>query len=120
MDVQVITLFVALPSIVGATFSTVASVIRRRAGPWALLALTSVGIGLVVVLIKSLTFPDNLFAIPAIPAMLSAAAVLEWRGRRARGALWRDVLWGTGVFTLGAFTTVVVAALTASGHWVVG
>ena len=120
MDVQFITMFVAVPSIIGATFSTVASVIRRRAGPWALLALTVVGIGVVVMLIKSLAFPDRLFAIPAIPAMLSAAAVLEWRGRRARGALWRDVLWGTAVFTLGALTTIVVAALTANVHWVVG
>jgi hypothetical protein len=121
MDVQLAILLVGWPSIVGASFSTVASVIRRRSGPWALVALTGAGIGLAVLLIKSLTFPDNLLAIPAIPATLLAAAVLEWRARRtALGAPWRDVLWGTVAFTVGAVAMLVLGALTATGNWVVG
>lgn len=95
--------FVGWPSLVGASFVTVARLVRRRYGPWALLAVTVAATVLAVILVMRLELVGVLFAMPAIPALLLAAGVLEWRARRAAGSeLWRDVVWGTAAFVLPA------------------
>jgi len=96
-------LFVGWPSLVGASFATVAGLLRRRKGPWALLAVTVAATVLAVTLVKRLELVGTLFALPAVPALLIAAGVLEWRARRAPGSkLWRHVAWGTAGFVLPA------------------
>ena len=94
---------VGWPSLAGASFATVGGLLRRRFGPWALLSLTVAVTVLAVTLVKRLALVGTIFALPAIPALLIAAAVLEWRARRAPGSeLWRHVAWGTTAFALPA------------------
>lgn len=94
-------LFVGWPALAGASFATVAGLLRRRYGPWALLALTVAVAVLAVALVKRLELVGTLFVLPAIPAFLAAAGVLEWRARRAAGSeLWRHIVWGTAAFVL--------------------
>ena len=101
--VEMALLFVGWPLLAGASFATVAGLLRRRYGPWALLALTVAATVLAVTLVKRLDLVGILFVLPAIPALLIAAGVLEWRARRAAGSeLWRHVAWGTAAFVLPA------------------
>ncbi len=100
---DIVLFFVGWPSLAGASFATVAGLVRRRYGPWALLAATVVATVLAVTLFLRLDLLGALFALPAIPALLLAAGVLEWRARRASGAaLWRHVVWGATAFVLPA------------------
>jgi len=100
---DVVLLFIGGPSLVGVTFATVAALLRRRYGPRALLVLTVAATVLAVTLVKRLDLVGILFVLPAIPALLIAAGVLEWRARRAAGSeLWRHVAWGTAAFVLPA------------------
>ena len=102
-NLDIAVLFVGWPSLIGASFATVASLLRRRYGPWALLAVTVAATILAVTVVVRLDLVGILFAIPAIPAILIAAGVLEWRARRAPGSrLWRQVAWGTAAFVLPA------------------
>ena len=95
--------FVGWPSLAGASFATVAALLRRRFGPWALLTVTVAVTALAVTLVKRLELVGTLFVLPAIPALLIAAGVMEWRARRATSSeLWRQVAWGTAAFALPA------------------
>jgi hypothetical protein len=98
---DVIVFFLGWPSLVGASFAAVASVLRRRHGTRALIAVTVGAMVVAVVLAMRLDVLDAPLAIPAIPALLVAAGVLEWRARRAaQSELWRHVLWGTAAFVI--------------------
>jgi len=100
---DVVVLFVGWPSLVGVSFATVASVLRRRFGTRALMAVTVSATAVAVALAMRLDVLAAPLAIPAVPALLVAAGVLEWRARRAtRTALWRHVALGTAAFVIPA------------------
>ena len=102
-------LFVIVPSLGGAAFATVASILRRTRGPWALLSVTVVGVALVVTWLTRVYVLDAVFLAPAVPGLLGAAGVLEWRARRAaRSPLWLHIVWGTAAFLLTAAVGLVV------------
>ena len=102
---DVVVFFLGWPSFVGASFAAVASVLRRRNGTRALVAVTVGAMVVAVMLAMRLDILEAPLAIPAVPALLVAAGVLEWRARRAfQSELWRHVVWGTAAF-------VIIAAL---------
>jgi len=100
---DVIVFFLGWPSLVGASFAAVASVLRRRNGTRALVAITGGATIVAVMLAMRLDVLEAPLTIPAIPGFLVTAGVLEWRARRAaQSALWRHVLWGTAAFVITA------------------
>ena len=100
---DVVVFFLGWPSLVGASFAAVASVLRRRNGTRALVAVTVGAMVVAVMLAMRLDILEAPLAIPAVPALLVAAGVLEWRARRAfQSELWRHVVWGTAAFVIPA------------------
>jgi hypothetical protein len=71
-----------LMPIAGATFATVTAILRRRYGAWALLAGTATCVVLVTVVLSRIFALVALFWTPAVPSLLVASGVLEWRARR--------------------------------------
>lgn len=64
---------------------------------------------LAVTVSSRLLGPFAFFLSPAVPSILVAAGVLEWRARRrVRDALWRDVAWGAAAFALTAVVGMLV------------
>jgi len=97
------------PLIAGIVFALGAGPLRRRVGPWALALLTLLLMATGVAVVRLASFPAGAFAIPAIPACLSAALVLEWQVRRhARPAT--QAAWTAAAFTL-VGTAVLLALL---------
>ena len=87
------------PLLAGILFALGAGFLRRRLGPAALALLTALLIAAAIVTLKTAKFPTGALAIPAIPASLVAAVVLEWQVRRpSRPAA--QFAWTAGAFTL--------------------
>lgn len=108
---------VALTVIPAVTFATIAAVLRRRYGTWVLLAGVAGCVLLAVILSRRFLGPFALFLSPALPSILVAAGVQEWRARRSvRDALWRDVAWGAGAFAVTAVVGMLVLQVAVRGQ----
>ena len=95
------------PLLAGVVFALGAGLLRRRAGPLALALLTLLLMATAVAVVKRVPFPTGPLALPAIPACLVAALVLEWQVRRhARPAL--QAVWTAAAFTLVGTAGLVV------------
>jgi hypothetical protein len=100
---------IVLMPIAGAVFTTVAAILRRRHGPWALLAVTATCVVLTGFVLNRIFALVALFWTPIVPSILVAAAVLEWRARRSvHGTLWREVAWATAGFVVTLLAAGVV------------
>ncbi|HET9708078.1 MAG TPA: hypothetical protein VFP39_07225 [Gemmatimonadales bacterium] len=108
---------VALSVIPGVIFATVAAVLRRRYGTWALLAGAAGCLLLAVTVSRRLIGPFAIFWSPALPSILVAAGVQEWRARRSvRAALWRDITWGALAFAFTALVGMLVLQVALRGQ----
>lgn len=95
------------PLLAGIVFALGAGLLRRRVGPLALALLTFFLVATGVAIVKLASFPAGAFAIPAIPACVCAALVLEWQVRRQARPVTQ------GLWTAAAFTLVGTAVLLA-------